>query len=432
MRLLLPRTGVGGGFMPRQRGGRSLELGLRALELDYEGTTAPPLASYRVRDGGHRPFVSMIDAWVRDLVPPDALVELPPARMFLAGRSVPEAFISSDLTGAHRWVPGAVAHRVAAEAAARVADGGAAGWLAPSASAQLAGADLETASIHQHGPTFHRLLMEPFLAKLRPAGGRDVAAELRRKLWVPLFWPVTVAEAFGGERPAFRPHRPAVVVREGGGIGPVVVALLARLRRRGVHVHQHDGVRALAPSGSAVAITLADGTDLLATRPVLALSAGELFGALDIDYRPARVRSVIAWVAAREDDVRETPGFVHVVDADVPAYRVTPAPADDSGTRVFCVELAHDVAEGAAAEVAAAVVTRLGLVREGTQLVDVAVFAGPTFADPTADTLRAHRAAAEQLAGLELPAAVLGGALAFGSDTFNEQVVQGLHVAATW
>jgi hypothetical protein len=282
--------------------------------------------------------------------------------------------------------------------------------------------------VHQHGPRFHELFLAPFTRKIRPGGGADVVASLRRKLWVPLFWPRTVAEAFGGQPVGFAPERPLTVVRPGG-MGPVVRALLDRLRERQVPVDTYDRLAAVAPEGPAVRLTFADGREETATRPVLGLSAGELFAAAGADHAPDRLRSVLAWVGVREDDLTELPGFVHVLDPGVPAYRITPGERGDDGVRVVCVELAHDVAAEDAAATAVGVLHTTGLLREGAAGSDLGVFSGPTFTDPTAANVARHAAALATWRDLRADAVVVGGAESFGADSFNEQVLQGLHAA---
>lgn len=432
VRLLLPRTGVGGGFMPVQRDGRTLERGMRVLELHYEGAGAPPpLHRYRPGEDGHRPFIRLIDAWVRELVGDDDVIEVDRPASFLGGRLGPEVLVSSDLSRAAELVGAEVARTIAAEAAAAARTSGDAGWLAPGEGERLWRATLDDASVHQHGPTFDELFVAPFTGKIRPAGGSDVVAALRRKLWVPLFWPLTVAEAFSGGPVGFVPERPASIVRPGG-MAPVVRALLQRLTDRGVDVVRYDAVTRVEPAGTAVRIELSDGAVEVADRPVLGLAAGELFSAAGIDFAPAKVRSVLAWVEAREADLVELPGFVDVVDPEVAAYRITPGEVDPAaGNRVLCVELAHDVRTDTAAEVARGALQRVGVLREGAVTQDLGVFAGPTFTDPTADSLERHAFALAELQARELRAHVVGGAEAFGSDSFNEQVLQGLRAAAS-
>lgn len=430
VRLLLPRTGVGGGFMPVERDGRTLERGMRVLELRYEGVGAPPpLAEYEPGEHGHRPFVGILDTWVRELVGDDNVVEVDPPATFLGGRLGPEVLLSSDLSRAAELVGADDARRIAAEAAAAAVAHGEAGWLAPAEVAQLWQASLDDASVHHHGRTFHQRFLASFTDKIRPAGGRDVVAALRRKLWVPLYWPKTVAEAFGGQPVSFAPDRPFTVVRPGG-MAPVVRALLQRLTDRGVDVVRYDSVARIEPAGQHVRISLSDGRTEVADRPILGLSAGDLFAGAGIAYAPDKVRSVLAWVEVREADILTLPGFVHVVDPDVRAYRITPGALDArAGARVLCVELAHDVAKDAAAATARGVLQQVGVLVDGATTRDLGVFAGPTFTDPTADSVVRHGAALAELRRLDMQAAVIGGVEVFGADSFNEHVIQGLHAA---
>jgi hypothetical protein len=416
--------------MPVERGGRVLERGMRVLELRYEGTgTPPPIASYRPDEDGHRPFVRLVDAWVRDLVGSDQVVDVDRPASFLDGRLGPELLLSSDLSRAAEFVSAGVARQIAAEATEAATTSGDAGWLAPDAGRQLWQVTLDDASVYQHGRTFHERFLAPFTDKIRPAGGRDVPAALRRKLWAPLFWPRTVAEAFGGQPVGFVPDRPLAVVRPGG-MGPVVRRLLDRLGSRGVEVVPYDAVTKVERAGRRTRLTWSDGRCETADEPVLGLSAGELFAAAGIPYAPAKVHSVLAWVEVREADLVQMPGFVDVLDPEIPVYRITSGEIDaGTGTRVLSVELAHHVAAEESAEVVRAALQRIGLLREGASTRDLGVFAGPTFTEPTADSLERHTAALAGLRGLDLHAAVVGGALAFGSDSFNEQVLQGLQAA---
>jgi hypothetical protein len=430
VRLLLPRKGVGGGFLPMVREGQPLELGMRVLELRYEGVgEAPPLAEYRPEAEGHRPFVGILDQWVRDLVGDRGIVEIDPPATYLGGRLGPEVLLRSDLSSARGLVPPDVARRIAEEAAWIADQVGDAGWLSAEARPTLWQRGFDEASLHQHGGTFHEVFLAPFTDKIRPTGGRDVVAALRRKLWAPLFWPRTVAEAFAGRPVGFAPDRPLTVARPGG-VGPVVRALLERVHASTVEIVEYDAVTRLATAGPDVRIELSDGRVETARDPILGVSAGDLFRAAGIEYAPARVHSVLAWLGVRESDVTALPGFVHVLDPDVPAYRVTAGALDEAtGTRVLSVELGHDVPSDEAGATARRVVERLGLLAAGAPVRELAVFAGPTFTDPTADTVERHAAAVRRWEEFDVDAVVVGGALAFGYDSFNEQVLQGLQAA---
>lgn len=430
VRLLLPRKGVGGGFMAVERGGHRLELGMRVLELRYEGTAAvPPLARYRPEGDGHRPFIGLIDAWVRELVGDGRIVDIDEPASFVGGRLGPEVLLTSDLTRARELVSAEEAGRISGEAAAAVGAHGPAGLLSPEESHRLGDTSLDDASRYQHGRTFHERLIAPLVDKMRPGGGSGVPASLRRKLWMPLFWPQTVAEAFSGGPPGFVPDRPLTVVRPGG-MGPVVEALLARLRAPRIEVVPYDALAGIGQEAGRIRIELSDGRVELADRPILGVGTGELFAAAGIPFAPTKVQSVFAWVGVAESDVRRLPGYLHVLDADVPAYRITPGELDlGTGNRVLCVELSYDVAKDAAGGLARTILERVGVVREGAPTQDLGVFAGPTFTDPTVANVGQHARALERLAGLDLPATVIGGAQAFGADSFNEQVIQGLQAA---
>ena len=62
-------------------------------------------------------------------------------------------------------------------------------------------------------------------AKIHPGGAAAVPAALRRKVWMPLFYPRTLERAAAGAPTGFRPRRPFHTV-EPGGMGEVVEALL--------------------------------------------------------------------------------------------------------------------------------------------------------------------------------------------------------------
>jgi hypothetical protein len=430
VRLFLPRKGVGGGFTSMARGGHRLELGMRVLELRYEGTaTPPPLDRYRPDGDGHRPFVGLIDAWVREHVGSDRIVDIDEPASFVGGRLGPEVLLTSDLTRGAELVSAEDARQIASEAEAAVRAHGPAGWLSGEERSRLSDASFDEASLHQHGPTFHERLIAPLIGKMRPGGGGDVLAVLRRKLWMPLFWPQTVAEVFSGRPPGFVPDRPLTVVRPGG-MGPVVEVLLARLTSPHVELVPYDTVTGLEQVGRRLRIEFSDGRVEVADRPIIGVGAGDLFGAVGIPFTPTKVHAVLAWVGVQEADVRRLPGYVHVLDPDVAAYRITPGELDEqAGTRVLCVELSFDVAKDDAADVARAALQRVGILREGAPTEDLGVFAGPTFTDPTADNVERHAQAVESLRGLGLRASVIGGAQAFGFDSFNEQVIQGLQAA---
>jgi len=432
VRLLLPERGVGGGFAPIERDGRVLELGVRLLELAYEGVDAasvPPLADYRPAIGGHRPYVPLVDRWVRELLG-ERVVEVERPRMFFDGAVHDDLYFTTDPLALREALDDGERAAILAEArAARAAAGSDAGLLDPAQAATLAALTTDEASLRNHGPTLHDRLIAPLAGKLVPGGGGRVLATYRRKIWVPLFWPATIAQACNGGQVAFAPSRPFHTVAPNG-CCDLVGVLRERLQARGATVETAGRLESVAARADGdVALGFSALGEVSARRPVLGPGPGELFAAIGADYAPEQARSVICWVEARPEDLAWRPSLLNVVDPDVPAVRVSAGGRGAPGTALLTVELRHDVAEADIAEAATRSLARVGLVGPDADLNVVMSAAAPTFALPTADTLEAFERARGALAALGLDALVVGGAADFGADALGEQIVHGLQAA---
>jgi hypothetical protein len=420
VRLVLPAKGVGGGFRAMRRDGRRLELGVRVLELGYEDdAAAPSLDRYRPGFGGHRPYTRLVREWVEELAG-ERLVDVPRPRMVVGGDVHDDIYFTVDLRELPQILgPARTAdvRREAQEATARLGDAG----VLPA----LNGHSLAEASLANHGPTLHRTLIAPVADKFLADGAERTLAAWRRKVWMPLFWPRTVAEACTGA-PTFSPARRFETIA-GDGPGALVDALLTRLHENPlVETTTAGPLRAVRHDGHAVTVDVEGAGSLTAQRPVLGTGARELFAAVGAPYAPERARSVLAWVETTTEPVPVT----HVVDPDNPVVRVSDSgPGVTTGTRVLCVELRHDLPTG---DIDAAV--RAGLCDAGLFAPDTpaeVVFRGAmdTFDAPTRATRDAHAAALADLDAAGLDAIVVGGAAAPGADSFNEQVVAGLAAA---
>jgi hypothetical protein len=435
VRLLLPERGVGGGFTPLHASGHALELGVRLLELDYGDDPAaevPPLASYRAGVGGHRPWQPLVRAFLTDLLG-DALVEVDRPQVFLDGRWADDFYFTTDLRGLRSALTDSQAHAIAAQ----VRSGDGPGLLrSRAANWRTGGIDVERltladASRANHGGVFHELAVESVCAKVLPGGSASVLASLRRKVWMPVFWPSTLADAVRGRRLGFAPDRRFHTVRPGG-TGVVVTALLERLEASPLV----EVVRVAPLAGAAVVgdglvrLEYADGSAIESHDLVVAHGPEELFAAAGAEYRPTRVPAVLAWLAIDRPALAHDPSVVTIADPSVPAFRVSGADGAD-GRRILCVELAHDCPAAEAADAARETVAALGLVEASasSRIEVVKTAAVPSFVTPDADNRAGFCAAAavlrERLAGVT----VVGGATAFGADALNEQIVQALHAA---
>jgi phytoene dehydrogenase-like protein len=428
--LLLPERGVGGGFAPIRREGRVLELGVRLLELAYEGAAAPPpLRDYRPALGAHRPYAPLIERWTRELLG-ERVVEVARPQMFFDGRIVDDLYFTTDALALRKALGERERAALAAEArAARAAAGCDAGLLDASRGRELAGLSAAEASRRNHGPSFHERFIAPIAEKIVPGGGEDVLATLRRKIWVPLFWPSTLAQACNGGAVAFRPERPFHTVAPDG-CGGLVDALRARIEAGGARVETAGRLERVVPTDDgSVELTFSAAGVVRARRPVLGSAPGELFAAVGADYTPATARSVICWLEAHPEDLLAVPSLLNVVDPEIPALRVSSSGRGAPGAQLLTVELRHDLPEDEIAGAAIGALRRTGLLAQDADSHAVMSAAASTFALPTRENAELFARAHAALAGLELDAEIVGGACDFGADALGEQIVQGLRAA---
>ncbi len=423
--LLLPRRGVGGGFRPIELGGRRLPIGVRLLEIDREDAgPPPPLADYRPGPTAHAAFVRRVRDWVVDLVG-DRLREVDRPAMALDGRLHDDIYFTVDLAGLRAALGEDAARRTAAEAGAARRSGGDAGVLGDGR--DLLGCSLEEASRLNHGEGFHARFIAPMCAKIHPGGAGIVPAALRRKVWMPLFHPATLERAAEGRDTGYRPHRPFHTV-EPGGMGDVVDALLARIRASALAaVTPVATLTSAARVGDAVTeLRFADEVVRRAVHPVVGVGAGELFAAVGAPFAPGRVPMAMAWAEVEEADVLALPSVVHAPDPAIPAFRISPGGPGAPGRVLLVVELRHDIDPDDVPAAVRASLTGCGVVREGAPVEVVHRLTGPGAPDPSRDAMEAFAASAAALDRAALPAEIVGGAGAFGADSFNEQVIQGL------
>ncbi|MDH2416929.1 NAD(P)/FAD-dependent oxidoreductase [Nocardioides sp. CER19] len=426
VRLLVPPGPVGGGFASLRQDGRVLELGVRLLELDYEGVGAPPpLVDYVPGVIGHRPYVRLIADYVADLVG-DRLVEADRPRMLVDRSIVDDLYFTTDATALRDALDTGTRAAIAAEAAACAAEHGPAGVLGEDLTDDMS---LLEASLRNHGKTFHRLLMQPVADKLVEGGTAAVPASLRRKIWLPLFWPRTLAEAAGAAEVGFQPRRPFHTVRDGGA-GEVVTALVARLEAVGIATERVGRLETARPAAHGrTFLAFDDGAVVETDRPVVGVAAEQLFAAVGADYRPERARTVVCWLEVATDELVEVPSLLNVVDADIPVLRVSTGGSAPAGRTVLTVELRHDTPEDDIASTALRGLGSLGLVRPGAQVDVLRGAAVRSFALPTARNAADFEAAAAVLAQQGLACDVIGAATGFGADALGEQIIQGLRTA---
>ena len=391
---------------------------------------APPLSSYRPGPHGHRPFLALIDAFVRDLAGGD-LVELSAPQASVSGRRMTDYVLTGDLSGLADAVDPDLRSAMAAEAKACVDAIGPHGLYARNRSDELWRLRYSEAGKAHTGVAFHELLIAPVAAKILPGGADSVVAALHRKIWMPLFHPVTAWEACAGAL-TYRPARPLWSVQNGG-MGEIVLRLVERVEASpAVTIHRSGpltGIR--SAGGDDIELDFADGSRRRAERPIVGVGAGELFAAAGIDLPAERVPATMLWVDVAEDDVVDLPSVLCSAEPDGPLYRVTESLVDRRpGYRTMCCEMDHRRDEPDDwLRLTTEALTDLGVVRPGAAVERVAAASRPAFVAPSPENRAAFGAAREAYDLQRLPAVVVAGASSFGVDTFNEQVIQGLAAA---
>ncbi|MDO8211377.1 hypothetical protein [Conexibacter sp. CPCC 206217] len=423
-RLLAPANGLGRGFTSIPDGERRLSLGVRLLELSYEDDPAPPpLSAYAPGLDGHRPYARTIRRWTEQLLG-EHLREIAPPRVVVDGRLVDDYLFTVDLLPLATAAAPAERERIAAEAEAATARGGSAGVL----STELGETTLATASLANHGQTFHDRFIEPLARKFVARGSSSILAAWRRKAWLPLFWPETVAEAFSTGSVRFRPRRTFHEVAPGG-VGGFVDALVARVRSHAsVEFVQVGKLTAIESRPRAVTLRFDDGHAERAARPAVGVPPAELYAAAAVPFELARMRTVLAWIEGDRETLAPGVDLAHVLDPGNPVVRfsggsTTPAP----GRRIVCVELRHDLPQQDAAAAAIAGLREAGVLTGEAEAVRAS--AAQMLPVPDGATRAQMTAAAVAFAARGHDLRLLGAAVAPGADSLNEQIVQGLQAA---
>jgi len=427
--LHVPERGVGGGFVPIEVGERRLDLGVRLIELSYDDAVgaAPPLAHYQAGPHGHRPYLQLINQFVDGLVGGE-LVVVPTPQASIDGIWIDDYVLTGNLAGVMAALPDYEREAMASQAARCLDAEGPHGVFAAGREEERWGRTLDDVGRAHAGDLFHERLMESLAAKILPGGCSSIVAALHRKVWLPLFHPVTVWEACTG-RLAYEPDRTFFTVA-GGGMGEVARRLIDRVMSSPlVQVEVSGPLVGLASGpGDEVELQFADGGVLRADRPVLGVGPEELFAAAGIGLGAERVVATMVWADVPDADVRSVPSAIFATEPDIGVFRVSENLADRrTGHRTFCCELDHRADDPTAwADVARSALVALGLVVPGAGIEVVTAASRPAYARPGPSDLAAFRQAAARFDEQAVPALVVGGAAAFGADSFNEQVVQAL------
>jgi hypothetical protein len=431
VRLFLQKGCEGGSFQGLNFDGRHLDLGARLFELDYED---PPedrltLADFDRDRHNHRPFIDAVAGFIRRFVEDD-LQRVEP-EMLLGGRRGRCIHFTTDLTGLADLLDSGERQIIRMQVDAILHEPKVKDWqFRPGHRARLDDIDLATASVDNQGALFHERLVRAHCARQTQSWEQTIASE-RRKLWMALFHPATLAEALDRQPTSFRPYRPFYRARA----GLFVERLLAALQRcAAVDIVPVGRLARFAASGGTARLDFAEAAgqparsiEIAAGHSVLGLASEELFPAAGITYAPERVRTGIAWVEIPESEILHWPALLSIHDPAMTILRVsTTSDGAPQGWRIATVET------GSEAPQIDAIRTELeaaGMVSSGGSMRLVKSFQGAAQIAASFDNRMRFTAARDGFARLGWAGTVLGPARRFAFDSLNDQLVEALHLA---
>jgi hypothetical protein len=300
--------------------------------------------------------------------------------------------------------------------------------------------DYESASLANHGETFHARLIEPFCQKLLNIPTRDMLALYHRIAWLPLYYPETLLSHLHGIPQALPPT--VFSYPTGERIGDLATKLKTEIEGNARITVIQDGLASLrlAVPGR-TALTLGNGDVISAAKVAWANTLKELLRAIGLEQRAATYQKgsiALAFLRLPATMLRLDFSVLSVVDSRFAIYRITNqsrCAGQDAGTVDIVVELNPDYAASretyhGTSDIAPRIareLLELGIITGSGEIEWLAVKQMPNaLMLPT----RGNRTAfmGEQAAVLDAVSGVslLGPASGFFSSSFNDQIVQGL------
>lgn len=428
VQLFMPAGPIGGGFSCRHINGRVLQMGVRLIELDYGNTNSPPsMETYEPGPTGHAPFIKIVRAWIEELMD-GQLFEASRPLVSYRGEVYQDIHISADLTSLPSIVGTSQAKTIAQETTHALKRFAQMGQV--SIDADPWKTDLKTSSLANHGATFHSLLIEPLCRKLVPKGSSEIITALRRKVWMPLYYPKTLQEAALGQPLSYKPYRP-FHVDGSGGCDELINRLHERVRSNpSIAVRTVGKLYSLTNMGNGQTRLVFDDQKVIdATRPVVGLSAEETFNAVGIAFKPERLQVHLAWVEVREDLIIQNPSTVLIGDPDLAVVRISQGGKTNPGYKLFVLELAHDAPESIEGIVRKAM-SSSGIIDGDSPFEIIDGLKAPALVAPTKTMVENHRVSLAAFLDRGLEVELIGPILGPGVDSLNEQILQGLHFAS--
>jgi hypothetical protein len=306
--------------------------------------------------------------------------------------------------------------------------------------------DYRSASLANHGATFHGSLIEPFCQKLLNAPTSDVVALYHRVAWLPLFYPETLLSYLRGAPQSLPPTVFSYPM------GECVGNLANKLKNE---IEQSASITIIAdrPTGmkvddlGRVELSFANQDAIASEQTAWANAPGDLLRLLGREQDIATYQKcsiALALIRIRTGALRLDFTVLNVVEPRIATYRVTNqsrCAGVDSDFANIVVEFNPDYAWATPAKAAqhetndriGADLVALGLVSDAAdvEFLDVKQLNNALML-PTGPNRRACEHELDVLQAVAPTISRLGPSSGFFSSSFNDQIVQGLKLAAQW
>jgi len=304
--------------------------------------------------------------------------------------------------------------------------------------------DYATASIANHGKTMHEKIIAPYLLKAQGVTADRMLARYHRVAWLPLFYPETLLESYQGKPVNLAPtkfHYPKL-----SSVGAIVTQVKAEvLAHKNIH-YVTQAVQQVTKTETGWQVRCAD-SELNATDLVWTYQPSQLLKCLGLQPTPVQeTKSAIAvsFFRIKKADIRNVYTLLNVVDLNCSLYRITnqTACAEDHGDFMniaaefnsdYFRKLYGDSTDDAfIIEKLLAELAHMGLIAADTVPVIAAIKRIPGgFLVPDAAARDAWEHDQRTIIQHYPEIALLAMSSGFFATSLNDQVVQGLHYAAT-
>jgi hypothetical protein len=301
-----------------------LDLGQRYFELEFEGAKELPISDYR-KAGSHRDFVH----FVKDYIQKNHELSDIRVQTYFRGNIINCPLETVDLSDCFSLLSDSEKKQIHSEILACHEDQALDFESIHSSSADLSSLALRDLLDENHGKTFNRLIIEPFLNKFG-VETRNVPAHLRRKIWCPLFYKKTLIEACNNKF-SFKSRRAHCSIR-----GASNSSLVRNLSER---LQNSKAYHSVLDSEDYFVNYMQQDMKHKPDKIVFATSIDWIASKVGLNLGKEKAVLRVLWFKCDTLSVRKKIDYLSVIDESVPFYRVSSSScAIDELSTIFCVE----------------------------------------------------------------------------------------------